>query len=777
MGKITHKYNTLREYNHEQNYFYSGGFLPLQKKLTLIILSLILFLTVGDLAECAETPPSASDQVERIQKEISADIAQLRVSVENELSSISLNTADIDTRIQQLAELAATASDDMASWGYTPEQRELHTSVLAKLSIAYSTYKSLIDSVSQLTTSEDVASLGSINSPDINDSYVLRQKILKLSRSLDIQIFYLQSKLNKLRLDLNEAVTLHKQLKEAEDGGQALELPRTHMLELENARINTALSRLQVRKEKDTFDKNITSMRRLRRQLADMEGKLSFPESVLDDHVKQLQARLTELADEMKAARRSLDSANSLLRRTRNSLQPSDKNNLTDASSLVTARTSRVNYWEYMVYLLNDEIDTTRESQEVWRNRYKLFHNQATGEEIWTLRENSSHRIQELQRLLEGVRNLASLIIRDINEKNALASQPEISDKVKQNLAQAVEYDRRFIYDGINRYETFLPQTIFLWQRLLIEANENLTALRLAEKVSSFSKETIMNFLHTELWQGEGYSITVSKLVIAVLVFLSSFFLSSWGSNWIKRRIIKRQKTSISAANAVQRIVFYILWLVFLLIALNIVNIPLTAFAFAGGTITVAIAFGMQNIFNNLISGFIIIFSRPFKVNDIVDVAGIQGVVNDIGSRSTTIKTWDGFDVIMPNKYFLENNVINWTGTDLKKREVLKVSVSYDSDTRQVEKLLLEIVNSHSQILSNPAPLIIFKNFGDDGLEFEVYYWIELRKSSGMKVSSDMRHHIAAVFKREGIEIPYPQRVIHISKDDSQQPHGQSCEL
>jgi len=187
-----------------------------------------------------------------------------------------------------------------------------------------------------------------------------------------------------------------------------------------------------------------------------------------------------------------------------------------------------------------------------------------------------------------------------------------------------------------------------------------------------------------------------------------------------------------------------------------------------GGAIALGIGFGMQNIFNNLISGFIVIFSRPFKVNDIVDVAGTQGVVDDIGSRSTTIKTWDGLDVILPNRYFLENTVTNWTKSDIKKREILTVSVSYDSDSRQVEKILLEVAGEHSSVLKNPAPYVIFKNFGDDGLEFEVYYWFELRKGSGVKISSDMRHHILAVFKREGIDIPYPQRVIHMAANPTE---------
>ena len=229
--------------------------------------------------------------------------------------------------------------------------------------------------------------------------------------------------------------------------------------------------------------------------------------------------------------------------------------------------------------------------------------------------------------------------------------------------------------------------------------------------------------------------------------------------------MINRFKASITAANAVQRIAFYILWVAFALIALNIVKIPLTAFAFMGGAFAVGIGFGMQNIFNNLISGFIVIFSRPFKVNDIVEVAGTQGIVEDIGSRSTTITTWDGSDVVLPNRYFLENTVTNWTKTDLKKREVLKIGVSYDADTREVEKILLDVAKGHSKVLKDPAPFVIFKNFGDSSLDFELYFWFELKNSSGPKIASDMRHHITAVLRREGINIPYPQRDLHIIND------------
>ncbi|MBQ7193409.1 MAG: mechanosensitive ion channel [Synergistaceae bacterium] len=727
------------------------------------LLALLLIISVPSLLFGAENQEIATDYVTQIQHEISADLSKLRASLETELKDMKLDSADIAKRSQELEQMSLTVSDDMAAWEYTQEQRQLHTHILSDLINAYSTYWSLLQAAaSQSTQSDDVSSLGKISSPDINESDAIRLEIQKVSRGLDVQVFYLQSKISKLRLDLAEAASLEKQLKTAQDGGEALELPHTHVLSLENAKINAALTSFQVRTLRATFEANVKSILRLRRRLAGINGKVSFSHELLESNIKALNTRLGELATEMNTATKNLYSSNSALKHARTLLTSADANALTVHSSSYRARSIRANYWEYMTALINDESALIRETQEIWRKRYKMFHDEASGEEIWAYRESAERRQQELQKQLESIRVMENVVFKEIETLQAQAKTEGLAGVIHQNLLQAAENRRRMISDVFNRYENIIPLAIFYQQRLRSEANDNLGALRLAEKVSDFSKETVMNFLATELWQGDGYSVTVSKLIIAIAVFVSSFFLSTLGSHWIKRRMLGRFKASVTAANAVQRIVFYILWVAFALIALNIVKIPLTAFAFMGGAIALGIGVGMQNIFNNLISGFIVIFSRPFKVNDIIEVAGTQGVVDDIGSRSTTIRTWDGLDVVLPNRYLLENGVTNWTKADMRKREVLKVGVSYDSDSREVEKLLLDIVNDHSQTLNNPAPMVIFKDFGDNALEFEVYYWIELKKSSGMKVSSDLRHHIAAVFKREGIEIPFPQSVIHI---------------
>ncbi|MCR4817728.1 MAG: mechanosensitive ion channel [Fretibacterium sp.] len=733
----------------------------------------------------AQTDENATNDVIRLQTEISEDIAETREAVETELVALKLGSADVTLRLGELAALIETASEDMTVWGYTNEQRELHTQILSDLKVTYTAFSVL----NQMTLPQSGPELPLMPaSPDINNSDYLRMEIDKVSQGLNHAAFMIQSKLHTLRLDIADVVKLKNEAEGDQKGGMAIELPRTYSLALEAARLNLALSSLQVRTMRQGFDQNITFVSQLKRQLELIEDNVIFPEEVLNANIASLQERIDAMTHEMEEARNALDSATASVVRARASLsvnedvENTETDRLTPALTLYMARLARSNYWEYMVSLLDEEVGFLRETQDVWRKRYKLFLDEASGEEIWKDRENAETRLSELQMQLTAVRRLEMDLIQHIEtlQKQAdairdagseepqegqtglAALSPEDRSKVQQNLLQTIANHRRIISDILNRYESQIPILTFLYQRLYIEASDRISAIRIAEKVHSFSKETILGFLDTELWKGEGYSVTVWRLSVAVLVFLSSFFLSSIGSRWLKSRMLKRFNTSETAANATQRIVFYILWLAFALTALNIVKIPLTAFAFLGGAFAVGFGFGMQNIFNNLISGFIVIFSRPFKVNDIISIAGTEGTVHDIGSRSTTIKTWDGLDVVLPNRYFLENSVTNWTGSDYKMRCVLKVGVAYDADTRKVEELMRDIMKGHSKTLKDPAPFVVFRNFGDNALEFEGYYWIDLRQASTLKVASDMRHHLASVFRDEGIGIPYPQRDVHI---------------
>lgn len=734
----------------------AGGMLTLVLCLALSSPVLSATDTGGDAAE------GSGDTVAILQQRVSEDIAGSKDAVEAELKDFPLGSADVALRMKQLVKLTASASEDAVQWGYTDAERERYTHLLSDLNLAYAAYNTNLktlssrqDSMAVAVTASKDAELSASASSDINAYDALNQAIHKSRQELDLMVFNLRSVLNKLSIGLSDVSRFREEAESTLQDGTTLS--HISALEIERARLNLASSWLQAREAKQRCDEIIRSIRQDRKRLQGVRAALTFPEEALNRNVGALQTRIDDLKKQMTAVRGSFDDASSSLSQARAAVDAdsADAGALTPANTRFMARLANLNYWEYYTTLIQDEIGFLTDAQNIWRARYRLFNEKATGEDIWRYRNDAQVRISELQTHLESIQTLQSDFYQRISTTRNMAG--EATGKTRQNLNQMLQSQQDTIANVLNRYAYLLPYQIMLERTLYEEASARIDTLRLAEKVGDFGRKTFLSFWNTELWKGEGYSVTISKLLTALMVFISSFFLSAWGSRWIQRRMIRRFSASITAANATQRIVFYVLWFSFVLIALQIVNIPLTAFAFLGGALVLAIGFGAQTLFNNLISGFIIMFSRPFKIADIIEVDGTSGTVEEIGSRSTRIKTWENIDVIMPNRYLLENRVTNWTGSDTKKRDTLKVGVSYDSDSRHVEELLLKVLKDHSKILKDPAPFVLFQGFGDSSLDFMLYFWVDLSTTSSIKVASDMRHHILSLFRQEGVDIPYPQ--------------------
>jgi len=201
----------------------------------------------------------------------------------------------------------------------------------------------------------------------------------------------------------------------------------------------------------------------------------------------------------------------------------------------------------------------------------------------------------------------------------------------------------------------------------------------------------------------------------------------------------------------------------FILSALDLVGIPLTAFAFLGGALAIGIGFGAQNFFNNLISGFILMLSKPIRPDDTIEIDGLFATVEEIGSRSTRVKTFDNIDVLMPNSYFLNNKIINWNLTDQKIRLRINVGVAYGSDVREVERLLLKAADDHSRVLGKPEPYVVFREFGASALEFTLFFWVDMTNASTVKVASDLRFRLVSLFEDKNITIAFPQMDVHLN--------------
>ncbi len=261
--------------------------------------------------------------------------------------------------------------------------------------------------------------------------------------------------------------------------------------------------------------------------------------------------------------------------------------------------------------------------------------------------------------------------------------------------------------------------------------------------------------------------VTVGKSIGALLIFLIGMKVVGFLATRAQRIMIGRFAMEEPQARVLRRWIMLLAGFILLVVTLNLARIPLTVFAFMGGALAIGVGFGTQTLLRNFISGIIVLFERKVRVGDIVDVDGVQGVVTAVDVRSTTVRQFDGIETMVPNSLLLENKVTNWTGETPMMRRVVRVGVAYGSPTRQVADIMKSTADEHGRVLKDPAPFVIFEDFGDNALVFALYFWVDLAKVNGMQVTSDLRFMLEKRFADAGISIAFPQRDIHL---DTAQP-------
>jgi small-conductance mechanosensitive channel len=262
-------------------------------------------------------------------------------------------------------------------------------------------------------------------------------------------------------------------------------------------------------------------------------------------------------------------------------------------------------------------------------------------------------------------------------------------------------------------------------------------------------------------------SVTLGKVITAILILIGGYWVAGFVSRFLEPVFIKRFKIEANQANLIRRWVRVVLVFGLALFSLVSVKIPLTVFAFAGGALAIGLGFGLQTLLKNFVSGVIILFERPFRVGDVLDVAGQRGTVSSIGIRSSILQLWDGTETLIPNSTLLENNLTNWTYSNRIVRFSVAVGVAYGSDTRRVVQLLGEIADRHGLVEKEPKPQVLFTNFADSSLQFELRYWVNVVSTNAAQVASDLRQMIATAFAEQKIVIAFSQRDLHL---DTLQP-------
>lgn len=263
-----------------------------------------------------------------------------------------------------------------------------------------------------------------------------------------------------------------------------------------------------------------------------------------------------------------------------------------------------------------------------------------------------------------------------------------------------------------------------------------------------------------------------SKLSVGMLLYLVVgswliIFISKLISRLVVERILNKYGTDKGVSHAIGTIFRYIFIFVGLIVVVQATGIDLSALTILAGALGVGIGFGLQNVTNNFISGIIILFERPIKVGDRIELPELDNLAGDvvnISARSTTIITNDNIAILVPNSKFVSDTVINWSYNDANVRFNIPVGVSYKEDPEVVKQILLGVALNHPGVHKNPAPEVIFEEYGDSSINFllRVYTDAYIRKPKILK--SELYFEIFKKFREKGIEIPFPQRDVHIKQ-------------
>jgi small-conductance mechanosensitive channel len=270
---------------------------------------------------------------------------------------------------------------------------------------------------------------------------------------------------------------------------------------------------------------------------------------------------------------------------------------------------------------------------------------------------------------------------------------------------------------------------------------------------------TVGAFMAQSLTFGE-IEFTVGSLAIFVAVVTVAVVLSSVLRFFLSAAVYSRFTLQRGTGEVISKLLHYGLLTAGILFALGAAGIDLNRFTILMGALGVGIGFGLQNIISNFVSGLILLFERPLNVGDIVSVNNVAGVVADIGIRATRIRTWDGADVAVPNSNLVSGEFTNWSLSDEKRRAEVKVGVAYGTDPERVCQLLKDVAQSHVLVMKDPEPVALFIGFGDSSLDFVLRFWTRLPDT--LPVSSDLHTAVCRRLADEGIEIPFPQRDLHV---------------
>lgn len=256
--------------------------------------------------------------------------------------------------------------------------------------------------------------------------------------------------------------------------------------------------------------------------------------------------------------------------------------------------------------------------------------------------------------------------------------------------------------------------------------------------------------------------VTLIFLAKTVLFLVLLGIVAGLTRRLLQNRLLSRTFLDAGQRFAYSRIASYVIYLIGLIVGLQTAGVNLNSLLVVGGAVGIGVGLGLQTLANNFVSGLVLLFERPIKLGDRVEVGGVLGDVVRMAGRSTWVRTNENVVIIVPNSEFVSSRVTNWTANDRRVRFSLAVGVSYGSHPSKVRDILLATARNHADVLEDPSPDVLFLGFGDSSLNFELRVWTVRQVQTPKSLASDLYFAIFDDFRKEGIEIPFPQRDLHL---------------
>ena len=413
---------------------------------------------------------------------------------------------------------------------------------------------------------------------------------------------------------------------------------------------------------------------------------------------------------------------------------------------------------------------------QIWQARHDIW-NTTDPKSFEKTARAVNDRMQDVQTWQPLIANLNAKTQERRRAAQALLEDP--NQKAPDAIRQLVE--KYFVQEdaALSKWETGFDHLV----QLLTLANADLTErrgqLNMGQKLNvaaaSLGGEigTLWNteifhlndsvFINGEVIQRPS-PVTLGMMLSALLILIIGGLLSAASSRWIRSHLSARFSLDANTGTIIQKFSNALLLVCIILIALAVVKIPLTIFALLGGAAAIAVGFGSQQLVNNLISGIILLFERPIRIGDIIDVGTYAGTVTSIGTRCSQLRRADGVEILIPNSVILQGTVVNWTLTDSHVRQEILVGINYGSPVEKALEIIAQVAKSHPDVLKNGDANVFFHDFGADAIVLRLLYWVDKQViGSANRVPSELRLSIYNALSAAGIGLAFPQRDIHLA--------------